>query len=163
MEALDLVRADEASLSSSALRALLAAGDLTAVTDALGRPFRLAGEVVAGDGRGRTIGIPTANLAVPEGRALPDDGVYACWAFTEDGSRSPSVTNVGWRPTFGGTTRTVEVHLLDAPAELDLYGAVLTLAFIARVRGEEHFEGPEALVARIQKDIAIARELLVGR
>jgi riboflavin kinase/FMN adenylyltransferase len=162
VEALDLVRADEATLSSSVLRALLAAGDLESVTHGLGRPYRLAGEVVAGDGRGRTIGIPTANVAVPEGRALPGDGVHACWAFTADGSRYPAVTNVGWRPTFGGTSRTVEVHLLDAAEGLDLYGTVLTLDFVARIRGEQQFAGPDELVARIREDIRIARQRLSG-
>jgi riboflavin kinase / FMN adenylyltransferase len=160
VEAVPLVTTDEATLSSSALRALLATGDLEAVTRGLGRPFRLDGEVVSGDGRGRTIGVPTANVTVPPGRALPADGVYACWAWTHDAQRHAAVTNVGWRPTFDGTSRTVEVHLLDAPEGLDLYGTRLGIAFHARIRGEQRFEGAEALVARIQEDIAAARLLL---
>jgi riboflavin kinase / FMN adenylyltransferase len=160
VDVVPLVTADAATLSSSALRALLAAGDLEAVTSGLGRPFRLAGEVVSGEGRGRTIGVPTANVELPSGRAVPADGVYACWAWTADEERHAAVTNVGWRPTFGGTSRTVEVHLLDAPEGLDLYGTTLTLAFIARLRGEQRFDGPDALVARIRQDVVEARERL---
>jgi riboflavin kinase / FMN adenylyltransferase len=167
VEAVPLVSSSETTLSSSTLRALLATGDLDAVTRGLGRRFRLSGEVVAGDGRGRTIGVPTANVALLPGRAVPADGVYACWARTgpasepqPSGRRHAAVTNVGWRPTFGGTSRTVEVHLLDAPDGLDLYGTTLTIDFVARIRGEQHFDGPETLVARIHADIEEARGLL---
>jgi riboflavin kinase / FMN adenylyltransferase len=164
VEAVGLVALDgqgDDVVSSSALRAGLAAGDLEAVARGLGRPYTLAGEVVAGDGRGRTIGVPTANVAVDPGRALPADGVYACWASTASGRTDPAVVNVGWRPTFAGTTRTVEAHLLvdDAP---DLYGRTLTLAFVTRIRGEERFDGPEALVARIGEDIVAARRALAA-
>ena len=174
-----------APVSSTGLRALLAAGDVAAVTAGLGRPFELVGPVTRGEGRGRTIGVPTANVAVAAGLALPADGVYACRARVEPVSAGPesaraesagpagsgdagpgcctgipAVVNVGWRPTFAGTTRTVEAHLLDHAA--DLYGRTLRLAFVARIRGEERFEGPAALVARIQQDIAAARGLLSG-
>ncbi len=154
-----LVRTQDGVVSSSALRALLAAGDLDAVAHGLGREYLLSGEVVRGDGRGRTIGVPTANVAVAAHRAVPADGVYACWASAEGAPRVPAVVNVGWRPTFDGTTRTVEAHLLvdDAP---DLYGQVLELTFVSRIRGELRFDGPEALVARIREDIAVAAELL---
>ena len=148
-------------MSSSAVRALLAAGDVTAVTRALGRPHRLAGEVVAGEGRGRTIGVPTANVAVPAGRALPADGVYACWARVDGADPVPAVVNVGWRPTFDGTSRTVEAHLLVEGAP-DLYGRTLALDLMARIRGEERFDDVAGLVARIARDIEAARELLEG-
>ena len=159
VEAVGLVDAGDGPVSSSALRALLAAGDLEAVTRGLGRPYVLDGEVVRGEGRGRTIGVPTANVAVDPARALPADGVYACRAVTSGEEWVPAVVNVGWRPTFDGTTRTVEAHLMvdDDP---DLYGAHLELTFIARVRGEERFDGPEALVARIAEDVVVARRLL---
>lgn len=161
VEAIGLVDLGDGPVSSSALRAQLAAGDVEVVARGLGRPFSLTGEVVHGEGRGRTIGIPTANVAVAEGRALPADGVYACWAGAEGGGRTPAVVNIGWRPTFAGTSRSVEAHLLvdDGP---DLYGQRLTLEFVARVRGEQRFEGPEALVARIHEDIRMARELLLA-
>ena len=161
VEAIGLVDLGDGPVSSSALRSQLAAGDVEVVARGLGRPFSLTGEVVHGEGRGRTIGIPTANVAVAEGRALPGDGVYACWAGSEGGGRTPAVVNVGWRPTFAGTSRSVEAHLLvdDGP---DLYGQRLTLEFVARVRGEQRFEGSEALVARIHEDIRMARELLLA-
>jgi len=159
VDAVGLVDVGDGPVSSSAVRALLAAGDLEAVTRALGRPFRLGGEVVEGEGRGRTIGVPTANVAVDPGRALPADGVYAAWARVEDGPAEPAVVNVGWRPTFDGTTRTVEAHLLVEGAP-DLYGRWLALDLVARIRGEERFEDATALVARIGRDVAEARELL---
>lgn len=161
VEAIGLVDLGDGPVSSSALRSQLAAGDVEVVARGLGRPFSLTGEVVHGEGRGRTIGIPTANVAVAEGRALPADGVYACWAGAEGGGRTPAVVNIGWRPTFAGTSRSVEAHLLvdDGP---DLYGQRLTLEFVARVRGEQRFEGPEELVARIHEDIRMARELLLA-
>lgn len=159
VHAVPLVDTADGTVSSSSLRALLAAGDLEAFARGFGRPYAVTGEVVAGDGRGRTIGIPTANVRVDEGRALPADGVYACWAVRDGGEATPAVVNVGWRPTFDGTTRTVEAHLLvdDAP---DLYGELLEVRFVARIRGEQRFDGPEALVARIREDIAEARGLL---
>lgn len=159
VEAVPLVDIGDGIVSSSAIRALLAAGDLVAVERALGRPYRLSGEVVPGEGRGRTIGVPTANLAVPGGRALPGDGVYACWAVLEAGGHVPAVVNIGWRPTFGGTGRTVEAHLLTDEVP-DLYGTTLQLLLVARIRGEQRFDGPESLVARIQEDIRAAGGLL---
>jgi len=162
--AVPLVGADGASVSSSAVRAALAEGDVAAVAAALGRPYALDGPVVRGEGRGRTIGVPTANVAVDPGRALPADGVYACRAEGVDGAgapvAAPAVVNVGRRPTFDGVGRTVEAHLLDVPAGLDLYGGRLRVALVARIRGERRFEGPEALVARIRTDVDEARGLL---
>jgi riboflavin kinase / FMN adenylyltransferase len=157
--AVDLVDLGDGPVSSSALRALLAAGDLDPVARGLGRRFSLTGEVVHGEGRGRTIGFATANVAVAEGRALPADGVYACWAAVGDDSAAPAVVNIGWRPTFSGSSRSVEAHLLVDGAP-DLYGRALTLEFVARIRGEQRFDGPEALVTRIHEDIRVARELL---
>jgi riboflavin kinase/FMN adenylyltransferase len=159
VEAVDLVDLGDGPVSSSVLRTLVAAGDIEAVTRGLGRVFMLEGEVVRGEGRGRTIGVPTANVAVAEGRALPADGVYACWATPEGEAPVPAVVNIGWRPTFGGTSRTVEAHLLVDGAP-DLYGRRLRLGFVARIRGEERFDGPEALVARIGDDVATAERLL---
>ncbi len=161
IEAVGLVDLGDGPVSSSALRSQLAAGDVEVVARGLGRPFSLTGEVVHGEGRGRTIGIPTANIALGEGRALPADGVYACWARTDGGGRTPAVVNVGWRPTFAGTSRSVEAHLL-VDGGPDLYGQRLILEFVARVRGEQRFDGPEALVARIQDDIRVARGLLAA-
>jgi len=190
VEPVSLIGEEGRVFSSSAIREALAAGDLDAVSRGLGRSFTLTGEVTRGEGRGRTLGVPTANVAVAPGRALPADGVYAAWVWpggpATEGDRAtgsdapgrvPAVVNIGWRPTFEGTSRTVEAHLLldgrspDPSAGWpdpghqeaggpDLYGQVLTVAFEARIRGEERFEGPEALVARIRDDIQAARTLL---
>lgn len=159
VDVLTLIGDDGSAWSSSALRAHLALGDVVAVAAGLGRAFTVTGEVVHGEGRGRTIGIPTANVAVASGRALPADGVYACIAVTS-ARRWPAVVNIGLRPTFGGVGRTVEAHLLDA--DLDLYGQSLSLAFVARIRPEQRFDGPEALVARIRQDVEDARSALSG-
>ena len=159
VEAVGLVDAGDGPVSSSAIRALLAAGDLEEVTRALGRPYTLDGEVVRGEGRGRTIGVPTANVAVDPARAMPADGVYACLVAAPGEEGVPAVVNIGWRPTFDGTSRTVEAHLL-VDGEPDLYGRRLELALVARIRGEQRFDGPDRLVARIREDVAEARRLL---
>ena len=162
--AVPLVSGGDAPVSSTALRDLLAAGDVAAVGAALERPFALDGTVVHGEGRGRTLGIPTANVATDPARAHPGDGVYACRVTGSDAAgrdvAADAVVNVGHRPTFDGVGRTVEAHLLDVPAGLDLYGGRLRLAFLARIRGEQRFDGPEALVARIRADVAEARTIL---
>ncbi len=142
---------------SSRVRGLLAAGDVAAATPLLGRPFALRARVVEGDQRGRTIGFPTANLAVDPQHALPADGVYACLAEI-NGTPTPAVTNIGLRPTFGGLRHTVETYVLDWAG--DLYGQTLTVAFIRHLRGERKFGGIEELKAQITHDIAQARALL---
>ena len=147
-----------ARVSSSRIREALAAGDVGEAAALLGRRHFVYGPVVAGDGRGRTLGIPTANVA-SRNETLPAVGVYAAWAWPE--GRSPgiaAVVNVGRRPTFGGGAVSVEAHLLDFAG--DLYGATLAVAFAARIRGERKFEGADALVARIREDVALARARL---
>lgn len=114
--------------------------------------------MVRGDGRGRTIGIPTANVASVN-EILPRPGVYAGWLCDRgDGVRRPTAVNVGRRPTFGGATVTVEAHVLDF--EGDLYGRDVRVEFTDRLRDEQAFPGPEALVARIREDVAEARRRL---
>jgi len=147
------------TVSSSQIRAMLAQGRVQEVHELLGRPYKVSGEVIAGAKRGRTIGIPTANLAVEGQRALPARGVYACRAWVNH-SRVNAVTNIGVRPTFenGPVQTSVEAHLLDFSG--DLYGQVLELEFITRLREERKFSGIEALVQQIQQDIVQAREIL---
>lgn len=154
VEAVTLLDLDGQPLSSSLVRRHLSDGNVEAAARALGRPYALRGQVVAGEGRGRTIGVPTANLDVAPDMALPADGVYAGHAKSGD-LVWPAVTNVGVRPTFGGTTRTIEVHLLDA--DVDLYGSTLQVAFAHRIRGEQRFSSAEELVARIAQDVIEAR------
>jgi riboflavin kinase / FMN adenylyltransferase len=158
-EAVTLLELDGRRISSSAIRGHLQAGEVDWARAALGRPFELHGEVVGGDGRGRSIGFPTANLAPLAGIVVPGAGVYAGHAEV-DGTWLPAVTNVGVRPTFDGRAMTVEVHLLDA--EVDLYGRQLTFRFEHRLRGEQRFDGPEALVAQIEQDVRAARGRLAG-
>jgi riboflavin kinase/FMN adenylyltransferase len=125
----------------------------------LGRNYALSGIVATGDGRGRTIGIPTANVEVALEKALPLNGVYACWALV-DGERKRAVVNIGLRPTFtsGEVLPRVEAHLLDFSA--DLYGQTLRLEFVERLRGEQKFDGVQALVAQIGVDIEMARTII---
>ncbi len=146
-------------VSSSRIRALLAEGSLAQANRLLGRPYRLSGTVVQGQGRGRTLGIPTANLAVSDERALLQTGVYVCRVRVLDRWHG-AVTNIGVRPTFGAEdeTLTVETHLLDY--DKDLYGQRLSLEFVERLRGEKRFSGPQALVEQIHADIAQARQRL---
>lgn len=153
---------DGAPVSSSRIRALLAEGDVSAAARLLGRPFALAGEVVAGAQRGRGIGIPTANIAVDEKLALPANGVYVTRARL-GGQEWGAVTNVGLRPTFadGTLAPVVEAHLLDY-AGAEFYGQQLELDFLARLRAEQRFDGVEALLAQIRQDIEAARELLTN-
>jgi riboflavin kinase / FMN adenylyltransferase len=158
-EAVTLLDIDGVPLSSSSIRDHLLDGEVGWATRALGRPYHVRGTVVRGDGRGRTIGVPTANLEIPADLLVPGNGVYAGY-LDVDGERHAAVTNVGVRPTFDGANRSVEAHLLDA--DVDLYGSDVTLSFVHRIRGEQRFEGPEALVARIRTDIAEARVTLSG-
>lgn len=143
-------------ISSSRVREALAAGAVREAAELLGRPHAVDGLVVRGDGRGRALGIPTANLATGD-LLLPAPGVYA-GQLRVGREWHRAVVNVGKRPTFGGTSLVVEAHILDF--EADLYGSGVRLAFHQRLRGEERFASAEALVARIQDDVRAARELL---
>lgn len=159
VEAVDLVGEGDATVSSTAIRKALRSGDVDWAAWALGRPYALEGEVGRGEGRGRTIGVPTANIAVEPGLEVPAVGVYAGRArVRSEGEPIPCVTNIGSRPTFAGRDVTVEAHLLDT--DIDLYGERLTVTFEARLRDEQRFDGPELLVAQIKRDIDRARELL---
>ena len=148
-------------ISSTRIRQTLRDGAVEQAARYLGRPFRLSGQVVEGAKRGRQLGIPTANLAVSEERATPALGVYACLARAP-GWQGQAVVNIGFRPTFeGGEARpTVEAHLLDYSG--NLYGEIVSLDFVARLRPEIKFPGVEALLAQIQRDILEARRLLDG-
>jgi riboflavin kinase/FMN adenylyltransferase len=148
-------------ISSTRIREALLRGAVDAARDVLGRRFFVDGVVVRGEGRGRRIGIPTANLDVVN-ETVPGGGVYACWCrvIGEDMPPRPAAVNVGRRPTFGGGVMTVEAHLLDY--EGDLYGRTLRVEFEERLREERKFPGAEALVAQIRSDIGEARRVLRG-
>jgi riboflavin kinase/FMN adenylyltransferase len=148
---------DHERYSSSAVRRALAEGDMARVTALLGRTYRLAGPVVRGFERGRTIGFPTANISVAADRALPALGVYATRAHVA-GRTLPGATNIGTRPTFDAGHVSIETHLLDF--EGDIYGERMELEMIARIRPEQAFGGADELVAQIRRDVATARALL---
>ena len=145
--------------SSSRIRALLEAGDVTTAAELLGRPFVLRGSVESGDQRGRQLGFPTANLTVPEELAVPADGIYvALVAIDRARPLLPAMVYIGTRPTFGKAERLVEVNLLDYAG--DLYGRELTTMFVQRVRGDERFDTSEALVERMRRDERESRDIL---
>jgi riboflavin kinase/FMN adenylyltransferase len=155
-EVVGAVELDGLPVSSTRARRAVLDGDLTLAGRLLGRPHTLAGPVVHGDARGRTIGFPTANVAV-ETELLPPTGVYAVRALV-DGAAVPGVANLGVRPTFGGGRLGLEVHLLGWSG--DLYGRRLIVEVVGRVRGEQRFAGVEALRAQIALDVAAAKALL---
>ena len=151
---------DDAPVKSSAIRELLAQGQVERVKRMLDRPFSLAGEVETGDRRGRELGFPTANLAPKPSMAVPGDGIYATWAIV-DGVRYQGATSIGVRPTFGGGgDRRVETFLLDFSG--DLYGKRMTLEFEQRLRGELAFSSVEALVQQMKQDVEQSRAVLSG-
>ena len=155
----DAVSVEGGRVSSTVIRDSVTAGDVAGASELLGRPFSLCGKVVVGDGRGKTLGFPTANLDYSEDRLAPGNGVYATWACVGD-DRYMSATNVGVRPTFGENERIVEAFLLDFDG--DLYGKDITLEFVGRLRDELRFESAEALVTQMHVDVEQARETLKG-
>jgi len=143
---------------SSRVRTLLGEdGDATLAAELLGRPYQVWGTVTTGAQRGRTIGFPTANLALPPERLAPANGVYACWAWRA-ARGTPAVVNVGVRPTFDNAHRSIEAFLLDFSG--DLYGETMGLSFVRRLRGEQRFSGIDALVQQIKADVTAARRVL---
>ncbi len=149
---------DGAPISSTRIREAVARGDVEAAAALLGRPFFVDGVVGKGDGRGRTIGVPTANLA-PMNETLPGRGVYAARCTPEGDARWPAVVNVGRRPTFGGGGETtVEAHLIGFDG--DLYGRTIRLSFVERLRDEQRFPDAPSLVRQIHQDVAAARRVL---
>ncbi|MBK9750520.1 MAG: bifunctional riboflavin kinase/FAD synthetase [Chloroflexi bacterium] len=160
LEAIDLVGEDgSATFSSTAIRDALNAGDLEAARRLLGRSYSVSGEVVHGDHRGRTIGFPTANIAVWSEQLVPANGVYAGWA-TVGGEHYMAVTNVGLRPTFEGDSLRVEAHLLDF--NRDIYGETMNFSFETRLRPEKKFNGIQELMAQIALDAQAGRDYLTA-
>jgi riboflavin kinase/FMN adenylyltransferase len=148
-----LIEVDGEIVSSTRIRSLVAAGEVESATNCLGAPFLFEGAVVEGDGRGRTLGFPTANLVPSDDLVSPGHGVYAAFA-----NGRPAAVNVGVRPTFEtGRGLLIEAYLIDY--EGDLYGQTLRVAFIGRLRGERRFPSGEDLVAQMHRDVDAAREL----
>src|SRR5213596_156155 len=164
VDVVEAVRDDGRPISSSLIRSALAHGDLAAAERWLGRRYALAGVVERGAGRGRTIGIPTINLAPPDPRKLlPPDGVYAVWVEvgkrgTGNGKRYGGMMNQGPRPTFGVYARGLEIHLFDFTG--DLYGATVTVEWVRRLRDTQTFPSRQALTDQIERDAIAARQIL---
>ncbi|GAC1544281.1 MAG: bifunctional riboflavin kinase/FAD synthetase [Acidimicrobiales bacterium] len=153
----------EAAVSSTRVRGLLEAGDVSGAQALLGRPHLLRGTVVHGDQRGRELGYPTANVAVAAERCLPADGIYAGWFIRKDGIRHPTAISLGRRPTFydDAPASLLECYVLDF--EGDLYDEVVTVEFVAFLRAELRFEGPDALdqlITQMTRDVAASRAAL---
>jgi riboflavin kinase / FMN adenylyltransferase len=148
-----LVEVDGETVSSTRIRALVAAGDMEGAQHCLGAPFMVEGEVVGGDQRGRELGFPTANIVPDDRLAIPGHGVYAAFA-----NGVPAAVNVGVRPTFEtGRGVLIETYLIDY--EGDLYGTDLRVAFVARLRGEKRFAGVEELITQMHADVEDARRV----
>jgi riboflavin kinase / FMN adenylyltransferase len=148
-----LVEVDGETVSSTRIRALVAAGDMEGARHCLGAPFMVEGEVVSGDQRGRELGFPTANIVPDDRLAIPGHGVYAAFA-----NGVPAAVNVGVRPTFeSGRGVLIETYLIDR--EVDLYGAVLRVAFVERLRGEKRFASVEELITQMRIDVEDARRV----
>jgi riboflavin kinase / FMN adenylyltransferase len=155
-----LVSADGVLFSSTYIRSCVDAGDVRAAAAALGRPHRLAGVVVRGDGRGRELGFPTANLMVHRYAAVPADGIYAA-RLIRGGAHAaelPAAVSIGTNPTFSGRERRVEAYVLDFDG--DLYGERVGLDFLAHLREQRVYETLEPLVAQIAEDVEQTRALL---
>ncbi len=164
MAVVDAVRDNGQPISSTLIRTAIAHGDLDSAARWLGRPYSIRGTVVRGAGRGRTIGIPTINLAPPDSRKLlPPDGVYAVdvtvgQRATGNVERFGGMMNQGPRPTFGEQARTLEVHLFDFDG--DLYGETVDVEWVRRLRAVQAFPSREALVAQLERDRQAARATL---
>ena len=165
VDVVDAARDDGTPISSTLIRTAVAHGHLAQAERWLGRPYAATGRVERGAGRGRQIGVPTANVALSDARKLlPPDGVYAVWvniggalkdSLTVAGKRVGGVMNQGPRPTFGVAERALEVHLLDFTGEL--VGETLTIAWVRRLRDVRTFPSREALVAQIAADLQAGR------
>jgi riboflavin kinase/FMN adenylyltransferase len=148
-----LVEVDGETVSSTRIRALVAAGDMEGARHCLGTPFMVEGEVVKGDQRGRELGFPTANFVPDDRLAIPGHGVYAAFA---DGV--PAAVNVGVRPTFEtGRGVLIETYLIDR--DEDLYGKTLRVAFVERLRGEKRFPNADDLIAQMHRDVDDAKRV----
>lgn len=146
-------------ISSTEIRKLIAVGKIEEAAKLMGHLYRLRGPIVRGDQRGRTIGYPTANVDYPEDKLIPPNGIYACWAEVT-GERFKAAVNVGFNPTFTPDKKSVnvEAYLLDFNREI--YGEVLELEFVSRLRDELKFDSVQALIDQIRRDVEQTREIL---
>jgi riboflavin kinase/FMN adenylyltransferase len=146
-------------ISSTSIRKLIEVGNVAEAARLLGHPYSLHGPVIHGDGRGRTIDVPTANLGYSHEKMIPAKGIYACWAYLND-KKYPAAINIGTNPTFTPDKQTpnVEAHLLDFRREI--YGEDVRLEFVERLRDELKFNSVDELLEQIWKDVEMTRRIL---
>lgn len=158
LEVVEAVRDNGNPITSTLIRRLLAEGDVEQTGELLGRPYGIRGLVEKGAQRGKELGYPTANLAIPyHEKCIPGDGIYAVQAIVR-GVMHPGACNVGVRPTFGAQSRSVEVHLLDFND--DIYGEFVEILFRSRLRDELAFKSIEDLREQIEKDVSLVRQII---
>jgi riboflavin kinase/FMN adenylyltransferase len=146
-------------ISSTEIRKLIEVGNVAEAARLLGHPYSLHGPVIHGDGRGRTIDVPTANIGYSPKKMIPAQGIYACWAYLKD-QKYRAAINIGTNPTFtpDKVTPNVEAHLLDFRREI--YGEDVRLDFVARLRDEMKFDSVPVLLEQIWKDVEMTRTIL---
>ena len=157
VHAVQPIRVEDDIVSSTRIRAMVQAGEVSRAARFLGRSYDLAGTVIHGAQRGQTLGWPTANIRLPHHRVIPADGVYATTAVC-NGRSLDSVAYIGTRPTFGDGERLLEVYLLDK--RIDLYGQEMSVRFVDRLRGDQVFATSEELSRQIDVDVLRARDVL---
>lgn len=162
VEVVNAISDESGVVSSTEIRKLVVTGNVTEAAKLLGYNYTLAGEVVHGAGRGRTINFPTANIDYPKQKATPCNGIYACWAYLGN-EKFMAATNIGINPTFTPERQipSLEAYLLDF--DRDIYGENLKLEFISRIRDELKFDSVEALIEKIHEDVKKTRDLLGGK
>lgn len=163
VQVVQLVGDASAPNSATLIRQAIAGGDLERFHELSDQVFRFSGVVIEGDHRGRELGFPTANVAVDPTLAVPADGVYAGWVTRQDipSPRWPAAISVGTNPTFDGVERRIEAYVLDR-TDLELYGVEIAIDFDQRIRGQVKYEGREALIVQMHRDVEQIRELLAS-
>jgi riboflavin kinase/FMN adenylyltransferase len=159
LEVISALSDESGVISSTEIRKLIATGNVVDAARLMGHSYSLHGPVVGGDQRGRTIDVPTANIAYSPDKLIPINGIYACWAYLNDQKYCAAV-NIGFNPTFTPDKKTanVEAHLLDFKREI--YGEDVRLEFVARLRDELRFNSVDALLEQIWKDVDDTRRIL---
>jgi len=159
VEIIPAVSDESGVISSTAIRKLISTGNITEASNLLGYPYPMGGLVMHGAGRGRQINFPTANIDYPAQKAIPTNGIYACWAVLGD-ERFMAATNIGFNPTFTPerTTPSLEAYLLDF--DRDIYDQYLKVEFVARLRDEVRYNSVEALINQIHDDVNQTRAIL---
>lgn len=140
-------------VSSTLIRSLIVKGDIASANKLLGKRFKLGGQVIQGDQRGRELGFPTANMEIKKGRVIPSNGVYAVDVIFKN-KLYHAIANIGTNPTFNGSVRHIEVHILDF--NMNIYDEIIEIQFIKKIRNEKEFESKNKLISQIKLDIQAA-------